>query len=496
MNNGFNNNGQNQNFNQQANQGFQQQGFQQGYPQQNFNPMQQQQNFGGQAPQDFNQQQPVAPHSIQGSNVIQGSFTMAAAGIPTSGGSNFSANKNPNVQEVPSGPQMGRIYSIVDLGSQMNNFKGNVSYKRTVKISIEFPQYLQQFYLDRPDLKPTSIMQDYTMSTADGAHLTKLIKAAEGRALSQAELATYDYANLLGKVLLFTVEHKQSTKDPSKVFVNIENVSGLGSFPLLPEFNNPQVPRNPVTLFYLGEGCINLQTEYFANLPLFLRRKIVESQEVIDYLAKGGQIFRNDNNAKDNFYGTQNPPANGNSGFSQPTNQPNNFLQQHNANQNPPMGNPSNAQGFGQQQQFNQQPQQGFHQQYAEQNQGFGQQAPMQQQGFGQAPQQDFNHQAQQQQFNQPVQQQQQFGGQPQQNFNQGQQFQQQQQAPQHPFGQQANQNDFGQGQVSNQMQQATQMMQQQFGGQPQVEQFNQQQEQPQNNGGFSMGANDDDLPF
>ena len=144
---------QDQNQYQQQQQNFQQQMPQQG--QQQYNPQQQ---YGQQPQQNFQQQGQSQQEYRPQNNVMQGSFTIANSGIKESNNSNYESQKNPNVTPVPSGPQIGRIYSIVDVGSHESNYKGNISYKRKLKIAIEFPSYLQQKYLDKPDLSPTKTL--------------------------------------------------------------------------------------------------------------------------------------------------------------------------------------------------------------------------------------------------------------------------------------------------------------------------------------------------
>lgn len=497
MNNYQNFNG-NQNPNQNFNQGFQNQNFQNQYPmqqeQQGFQPQGQQ--FQQGQPQQFQQQgQPQQfqqqAQPVYNNNIIEGSFTIETAGVDFgSGGNGGNPNRNPNLQDVPEGLQFARLYKLVDIGTHAG-YKGETN--RILKFFFEFPTYQQQFNLDSPQLKPSVISAEINFFTGDKSKLRKLCNACIGRTLSDEEMKHFDFISLLGSVVCVTVVRKQS-KTNGKYYTNLGEFSAVGAMPIPPEFNNPALYRNPLTAFYLGPNAINLSKENFANLPLGDRRKIMQSAEAQAYVMAGNRVFRNDNNAKDNFYNDGSDPQN---------NQNNGFNQQQNPNAGFTQPN-VNPQQF--QQQGYQQPQ--GNAQFAPQGGGFpqgaqGQPSPQAQQFNGQQYN-NGNVQANGQggAFAQ--------GGQQQGNFNPGVQNQAQsvqgQQAT-HPF-QNGNQQGFAQpqvqqgfnpNQVSPQMNQAVQQVQQQFGGQPSAAQPIEQA--PAQDGGFGAFLNqqtggNDDLPF
>lgn len=445
----------NQNYAQQSQGGFQQQ--QQGYQQ----------------PQQGFQQQPQQPP--MSNNIMDGSFTAEAAGVEF--GSSGSEHRNPNIQLVPSGLQIARIYKIIDLGTQAA-FKGEL--KRQLKVYFELPQFQQQFQLDKPDMKPTTISNTFNFFTGSKAGLRKLMQAAISRTLTDDEAKKFDFQSILGQVLTINVKHAPGKNDPNKIYANIDSYATTQNMIIPMEFDNPNVPRNPLTAFYLGRGGMNLQTPNFANLNYYDRKTIIASMEAQEFLQKGGVVFRNDSNAKDNFY----PGAVGGA----PQAQAAGFTPINNQNQQP----------NGQFQQQN--PNQGFQQQ-APVNHAFGQnvQQAMQGQAMQQQPQQGYNQNNQQpnaQQFQQPQN--------PQGGFQQVVQPTQQnfQQVDNNVVQQPSNQQNYQQGMVQQGYEQPSNPQSNQQGFQnvaPQQgfqQQANPVQTEQEQFSDFMMGNENDDLPF
>jgi hypothetical protein len=459
----------NSNFNQNGNQNFNQQGYapqqnqgyppQQGYPQNNqymnqdpnqgYNPQGQvpQQQYQQQMPPQQQYQQQAPQQQMPQGNVT--GFTAAEAGVqPAFNNNNENYERNPDVYNVPDGQNIGRIYKVVDLGSHPGY--QNQGLLRKLRISFEFPQYCQRFNLKSEEFKPSAVHYDVAFFTSSKSKLRKLINASVGRTLSDDEAKVFNYAELLGKMLLLTIQNKVSSQ--GNVFSNVIDFAQANPNVVVipPAFTDPNTPRNNYTCFAIGPNCSNLLNESFANLTLKDRKDIIKSTEAEAFLANGGIVFRNKNNEKDNFYNKELAVTS-----SQYNNQ--NFQ---------PQGN------FPQQQV----PQQQYQQQMPQQQ--YQPQAPQGQQpnygAFGQSAQQAMQEQYQQQAPQQQYQ--------PQGNFPQ-EIPQQNNPAMQAPQGMQPN--------VNPAMQQAAQVydnQQQQYQQEPPLSQ--------QPGSGFSMGNGEDDLPF
>ena len=197
--------------------------------------------------------------------------------------------KNPNVQLLPIGNNLGVVYGIVDLGTQLESFGGAApELKRKIKIMIEHPQFPQQFYLDDPTMRSTVSSFESTFNTGEKSRLRALIAAVEGN-ISNQQADNYNIAQLLGKRVNSVIEHKQGKKDPTKFYENIKYVASAQGLAIPANF----VPQKPYLFFVIDDKGENFKTKNFADLPFYLRKKIMESEEGKQYAARGGKFAEN-----------------------------------------------------------------------------------------------------------------------------------------------------------------------------------------------------------
>ena len=197
--------------------------------------------------------------------------------------------KNPNIQLLPVGNNLGVVYGIVDLGTQLESFGGAApELKRKIKIMIEHPQFPQQFYLDDPSMKSTVSSFESTFNTGEKSRLRALIAAVEGN-ISNQQADNYNIAQLLGKRVNSVIEHRQGKKDPTKFYENIKYVASAQGLAIPANF----VPQNPYHFFVIDAQGENFKTKNFADLPFYLRKKIMESEEGKQYVARGGKFAEN-----------------------------------------------------------------------------------------------------------------------------------------------------------------------------------------------------------
>ena len=197
--------------------------------------------------------------------------------------------KNPNIQLLPIGNNLGVVYGIVDLGTQLESFGGAApELKRKIKIMIEHPQFPQQFYLDDPSMKSTVSSFESTFNTGEKSRLRALIAAVEGN-ISNQQADNYNIAQLLGKRVNSVIEHRQGKKDPTKFYENIKYVASAQGLAIPANF----VPQNPYLFFVIDDKGENFKTKNFADVPFYLRKKIMESEEGKQYAASGGKFAEN-----------------------------------------------------------------------------------------------------------------------------------------------------------------------------------------------------------
>ncbi len=197
--------------------------------------------------------------------------------------------KNPNIQLLPAGNNLGVVFGIVDLGTQSVSFNNAApELKRQIKIMIEHPQYPQQFYMDDPTLRSTVSSFESTFNTGEKSRLRALIAATEGN-LSNEQADKYNIALLLGKRINSVIEHRQGKKDATKFYENVKYVASAQGLAIPANF----VPQNPYLFFVIDEQGENFKTKNFADLPFYLRKKIMDSEEGKKYAAAGGKFAEN-----------------------------------------------------------------------------------------------------------------------------------------------------------------------------------------------------------
>lgn len=236
---------------------------------------------------------------------IQGSFTPPP--------STNTREKRNDIRNLPAGLNVGTIYAFVDLGTHSESFQGQApSDKRKVYLGFEFPQLKQLFYVDDTEVKSTIASKECTLSFGDRSFLTKAINACESRVVPKDELYSYDLSKLIGKNVAITIETTQGKKDPSKYYDKIIAISALGQMQV-PQDYQLELQR---LFFFIDtdpQGNVigrNFMTKNFADLPFFIKKKIMESREGIAYAKRGGKFAQNpkvenQNNQQVNTQGQQ-----------------------------------------------------------------------------------------------------------------------------------------------------------------------------------------------
>jgi len=142
-------------------------------------------------------------------------------------------------EQPPVGTHLARCVKIIDIGTQKGEYQGKATSKRQVIIGWELPTELMQ---DGEQAgKPFTVSKFYTASLGEKANLRKDLENWRGRAFTEAELAGFDSANILGKPCMLSL----TTNDKGKV-----RVTGVMAAPKGMDIP-PQV--NPTLYFSLDE---------------------------------------------------------------------------------------------------------------------------------------------------------------------------------------------------------------------------------------------------
>ena len=110
----------------------------------------------------------------------------------------LSANNETEFKTVPTGIYHTTCIRIIDLGTQKNEFQGEVKFQPKILVQWEInangdPE------LQTQDGHPLLMSKRYTASLNSKSQLTADLKAWRGRDFTLEELVVFDLRNILGK---------------------------------------------------------------------------------------------------------------------------------------------------------------------------------------------------------------------------------------------------------------------------------------------------------
>jgi hypothetical protein len=181
---------------------------------------------------------------------------------------------------VPTGTHRAICYKLADAGTREEKFKDEDAKKRhTIFIFFELPD------LRTAKDKPFSIFKQYTLSLNENSALHKDLKSWRGKSFSEAELRSFDMANILGVNCDIEVEH---TAGGRAKIVSIFKPDG-GAKKVVTENDQILFDLEIYCKEFSGESCAEskLACDVFADLPAFLCEMIEGSYELAAAYAKG-----------------------------------------------------------------------------------------------------------------------------------------------------------------------------------------------------------------
>lgn len=165
-------------------------------------------------------------------------------------------------ESAPAGVHPGRLYRIVDLGTQETEYQGKTHRARKILLTFELLGDERM-----ADGKPFSISRRFTASLSDKAALLSFINQWRGKALTEAELAEgFDLRRLLGQFCLLNLTE---TERDGKRYTNIASISPLPKGMTKPE------PVNEAQMFDLDAP----DWDVFNSLSERLQEQITASPE-------------------------------------------------------------------------------------------------------------------------------------------------------------------------------------------------------------------------
>ena len=178
--------------------------------------------------------------------------------------------------KVPIGVHKARCVKVIDLGTQRQEYSGEISWKRQILVIWELPEELNND-------QPMTISKFYTLSLHEKANLGMDLTSWRGRSFTETEKQGFDVTNLIGVPCQLNVMHKDNGKE------HISSIMHLGKDGKIAEQFNPSVS------FDIGDFKKG-QKETFNQLSEGIRKMILRSKELdgIDQTDNGDEGNDND----------------------------------------------------------------------------------------------------------------------------------------------------------------------------------------------------------
>ena len=167
-------------------------------------------------------------------------------------------------EPIKAGSHIARCYSVIDLGTQSGDYKGDPYELRKIYVTWELPGIMKEF---DGEMKPQVIGKEYTLSFGEKANLQKdLTSWFAGNEMDGDMQSWLD--RLQGKACMLNVIHKTSAA--GNVYAKITAITPLPNGIECGDQFNPD---------FSFELAIKFDNDKFDKIPKFLQEKIIESPE-------------------------------------------------------------------------------------------------------------------------------------------------------------------------------------------------------------------------
>ena len=134
-----------------------------------------------------------------------------------------SSNSN-DYKPIESGTYMARCFSMIQIGTVQQEYKGEIKELNKVRITWEIPTELK-IYKEGEEPKPLTVSKEFTLSLHEKANLRKFLESWRGKAFNEQEAKKFNISKLLGIPCMLSVIHKTSKSGNS--YADISSVSSL-----------------------------------------------------------------------------------------------------------------------------------------------------------------------------------------------------------------------------------------------------------------------------
>lgn len=182
-------------------------------------------------------------------------------------------NNGNNFELTPAGNHIARCYSMIEIGTVKEEFKGEVKNLHKVRVTWELPLEQRTFNPDKGE-QPFSISKEYTLSMHEKAVLRKDLSSWRGKPFTEDEAKAFDVTKLLGIPCMLNVVHIISSKS-GNAYANVAAITPMPKGVSCP----PQI--NDTFEFNYND----FEDTKFNGLPEYLRKKMEVTPEYL--FAKG-----------------------------------------------------------------------------------------------------------------------------------------------------------------------------------------------------------------
>lgn len=196
-------------------------------------------------------------------------------------------NKGGSFELVPSGNHVARCYSMIQIGTIEEDFKGEKKTLHKVRLTFELPNETKVFKPENGE-QPFVISKEFTLSMHEKASLRKFLESWRGKGFTDEEAKSFDITALVGKPCMLNIIHSKSTN--GNEYASISAVSTIPKGLTCPTQVNPT--------FILSFDDLGFEQK-FETLPDFLKDKIKTSKEYKQKLAPEHTEVANKNDDDD-----------------------------------------------------------------------------------------------------------------------------------------------------------------------------------------------------
>lgn len=168
---------------------------------------------------------------------------------------------------IPASNYIARCYSMVHIGTVLENVMGTEKMLNKVRITWELPTELRVFKEENGE-QPMVISKEYTLSMHENANLRKDLESWRGKVFSEDEAKSFDITKLLGIPCMLNIIHKDTkTGKPYALISGITNI---------PKNMECPIQMNESFEFNFED---KFDVEILEKMPDFIKDKIKRSEE-------------------------------------------------------------------------------------------------------------------------------------------------------------------------------------------------------------------------